>query len=362
MQIFLSIWREFKRQKANLFFTIFFPSILVFILGTMLEQWNTAEYEIPRMQIAYVAEEEYPAFEQFLTEAERRGMVSVRRGEPEEEVLSRIDKDLAAVITYDGVNRELTLHQGLDEVANRALHIMLQSYSSMEEAVILCYQNGVAVDLEQTTGNTEYVVAKKLGVDRSMIDYYAVAMLVMILFMGGSISGSVEFYDFKKQGLLNRVAITPVNKAKVFLLMIFGNIPMMALEIITIMFVSTFFFGAHYCANPAGNLMLMLCFFLTALAVNGFCALVGLLVPFNPTGLMMPISWIMLFLSGSFAKEVYIEGITEWMPIYRLQQAVFDLTLFGNYERILEVCFVATALSIVFIAAGAVVFNHVRHT
>lgn len=356
MQVFLSIWREFKRQKANLFFTIFFPVILIFILGTLLEQWNSAEYEIPEIKAAYVEKEEYPAFGQFLAQMEKEKMLSVVREENEAEALAKIDDEYAVVFAYE--DGKLILHQGTDTVINRAVHIMLEGYVSMEEAVIISYQNGVQVTFAEEEAQSEgYVKAKNLGVERKMMDYYAVCMLVMILFMGGSISSSVCLYEFRLSGLFNRVAVTPANKVKVFLLMVLGNCPMIAIEIGAIMFCSVFFFGAHYCVNFAGNLALVVFFLVLAIAVEAFGAVVGLFIKANPTAVMMPLCWIMMFFSGTFAKDIYIEGVSEWMPVYQIQQAVFDLTLFGKYDRVLQVGAVALVCSLVLLAAGAVLFG-----
>ena len=355
MQVFLYVWREFSRQKANLFFTVLFPTILVFILGTLLEQWNTAEYEIPDIHVAYVAEEPYPAFELFLEEAKEEGMLTFVTDVEKETALAEIDTVFSGVIEYDAAGRQLILHQGTDGVINRAMHISLQSYASMEEAVMLCYENGVQVDMAAFNNGGDYVIAKKLGVERSMIDYYAVCMLVMILFMGGSMSGGMQFYEFKTTGLFRRTRITPANKVKLFIQMLLGNIPSSIMEIVTIMFCSVFFFGGYYCADFVGNVVLFGYFFLIALTVNAVGAVVGLCVKANPTAILMPISWVILFLSGSFAN-IYIEGVTGYMPAYQIQQAAFDLTLFGNYEKILVTGGVAALCLAGCLVLGSILF------
>lgn len=356
MQIFLSVWKEFVRQKANLFFCIFFPSILIFVLGTLLEQWNIAEYEIPDIKVAYVAEEEYPALEQFLERMEEQGMLTVIKEEKEAEAIRKIDSEVLAVLKYDAASRAFILYQGANELANRTLHILLESYSSMEEAAVICYQNGVLVDMAQAEEAPVYVTTKKLGIERSMIDYYAVCMLVMILFMGGSIGSSMVFYEFRQSGLFRRVSITPANKVKQFLLMVLGTLPMVVIQIVVIMFCSIFFFGAHYCGDILGNLVLMLFFIAVALAVNAFGAVAGLLVHVNPSAVLMALNWIMMFFAGTFAKEIYIEGISNRMPMYQIQQAAFDLTLFGNYERVIRLGGIAVLCVVLFMAAGAWLF------
>lgn len=352
MQIFLAVWREFYRQKSNLFFTTLFPCILVFILGTMLEQWNISEYEIPKIHVAYAAQEEYPAFEQFLQETEAEGLLTVDWVQDEETALAQIDGFYTAVLIYDAKEERIDLYQGSDSVADRALHAILESYSGMEQAFVLSVQNGVFPETETWA---DYVRPKNLGVERSMIDYYAVAMLVMILFMGGGIGGAVNFYEFQKNGLFRRLVPTPAGRVKVFCLMVLGEMPMLAMEIGAVMLCSTVLFGAHYGKTFVDNLALIAFFGIVGMAVQTFSAVVGTAMRVNPTAVMMPLTWMILFFSGSFAR-IKIDGITQMMPAWQIQEAAFDLTLFGNYGRLLQVGGVCLVCCAVFAAAGAMMF------
>lgn len=356
MQIFLSVFREFKRQKANLFFCAVFPAVLVFILGTLLEQWNISDYEIPDIRVGYVAENKDFAFIQYMEALEGQGILTAERVADVSKETALPYGEFAAVIEYDAPGHQIILHQSPDKVINRALHIMLQGYVSMEKALTACYENGAMPDESFADNEEEYVIPKKLGVERSMIDYYAVAMLVMILFMGGGISGSVMFYEYRQGGLFNRVVTSPAKKIRVFLLMLLGNLPMAAIEIGTVMLCSTFLFGARYCRNFTENLILILYFFVVALMISAFGAVVGLIVKFNPTAIMMPLSWIMLFLGGSFSKEIFIDGISNRMPAWVIQQAAFDLTLFGNYDRVFWTGAWMILCFFLFLFLGAVLF------
>ena len=353
MQIFLAVWRGFYRQKANLFFTVFFPSILVFILGTLLEQWNISEYEIPEMRVAYVAEEGYPAFEQFLEEMETEGLLAVDRVPEKEAALERVGESYVAVIVYEPQERRIDIYQGSDSVADRALHAILEGYSGLERAVFLSVQSGVMPDMES---GADYVRPKNLGVERSMIDYYAVAMLVMILFMAGCIGGSTQIYEFRKNGLYRRVVASPAGKVKVFCLMVLGNLPMVAVEIGAVMLCSVVLFGAHYGKTLTDNLALLLFFGIAGMTLVAFGSIVGTVVRVNPTAVMMPLSWAILFFAGSFAR-IKIDGITQLMPAWQIQEAVFDLTLFGNYGRLLRVGGVCVICFAIFVAVGAVLFQ-----
>lgn len=356
--MFLGVWREFHRQKANLFFTVLFPSILVFILGTLLEQWNISEYAVPKMQVAYVAGEPYPAFEQFLREMEAQGLLTVEWVQEKETALEKIDEEYVAVLVYEPKENRLDLYQGADSVADRTLHAILEGYSGLEQAIMLSVQSGETFDI---TKQADYIKPKELGVERSMIDYYAVAMLVMILFMGCSIAGGTAVYDFKNNGLLERVAVTPVSKAKIFCMMVLGHFPMVAIEIGAVMISSVALFGAHYGKTAAENLMLLLYFGIVGMTLVAVGSLAGIVVRVNPVAVMMPVSWMILFFSGSFAR-IKVDGITQVMPAWHIQEAVFDLTLFGNYGRLLYVGGICLVCCIVFVALGAAMFSGKRGT
>lgn len=353
MQIFLAVWRSFYRQKSNLFFVVVFPSILVFILGTLLEQWNISEYDIPKMCVAYVAAEDYPAFEQFLAEMEREELFTVDRVETKEEALGQLEEHYTAVLVYEAEESRIDFYQSSEGVTGMTLHTILEGYAALEEAAILSLQNGVVPGIPS---DSNYIVPKNLGVERSMLDYYAVCMLVMILFMGGGMSAGMSFYEYRKNGLFLRMAQTPIGKIKAFFMMVLGNLPMIALEIGSVMICSVAVFGAHYCGNLLDNLALILFFAIAGGAVVSFSAIAGLALRINPTGLMLPVSWVLLFFSGSFAR-IKMGNIQQYMPPWQIQEAAFDLTLFGNYGRILQVGGVCLLCSILFCVAGAAVFH-----
>ena len=65
----------------------------------------------------------------------------------------------------------------------------------------------------------------------------------------------------------------------------------------------------------------------------------------------------MLFFSGSFSKEIYIEGFSNYLPPYLIQQAAFELTLFGNRTAAAQVIAVSSVILAVFTILGAVKFN-----
>ena len=334
MQIFLAVWREFYRQKSSFIFTILFPVAMVFILGTLLEQWNVAEYKVPTLHVAYVTEQEDPALNQYLEQLSSENILKFTRCLSLDEALQELGKTYCAIVENKREMNQVIIHQGNDEIANRTLHILFRSFTSMEQAVQKAYESGVNIKEYENLKDSDYIQTKKLGIERTMIDYYAVSMIVMILFMGVSIGAGSTFYEFRKKGLESRVSVSPEKKLKIFVMMVLGNLPMILLMIFSIMFCSVTFFGAKYAVGVGANIVLILYFVLLAMTVNAFGAIVGLLVKTEPTIVLLPICWVLLFFGGSFANTVDFGMLTRVMPTNIVQQAVFDLTLFGNYERI----------------------------
>jgi ABC-2 type transport system permease protein len=97
--------------------------------------------------------------------------------------------------------------------------------------------------------------------------------------------------------------------------------------------------------------------FCTGLAVSAVALVIGLAVRFSPIPLIMMIAWPMLFLSGTFSKEISIPGFSDYLPPAIIQQAAFDLTLFGQDGRCLTVLTISIAIILVATALGAALFN-----
>ena len=66
--------------------------------------------------------------------------------------------------------------------------------------------------------------------------------------------------------------------------------------------------------------------------------------------------WALLFFSGSFSKQVFIEGLGDKLP-YIVQQAAFRLTLYGENNGALAVIAVSLAVTVAVSLIGAAIFR-----
>ncbi|MDE6763988.1 MAG: ABC transporter permease [Oscillospiraceae bacterium] len=339
-----------------MFFTIFFPSVCVFFLGTFLEKVEASDGAVGELSVVYSVENgdmfSASAFENFIHGLESDGTLTTEKVSEME--AQNFDSDVcSASVVLDG--SDIVIYKGKDRIKNRTVKAIFDSYSKTASA----YMSAAAVDPMALTGiklsGESFIQSKDLGTNRSMMDYYAVTMAVMIIFMGSCISGAsayTEEYDFFT---IDRLNISTVSKSKIYFGKIIGNMPMIIIQIASVILSSTLLFGAKYCNAPGLNLLLIAMFISVSLAALSVGVLINLLWPKIPApSVITPLMWVMMFLSGTFQKDIHINGFSEKLPIYAVQSAAFDLTVFSRTEKTVSVIIVSLITFAVIVAAGAV--------
>ena len=356
LSIILNSVRSFLRSGPNLFFTIFFPSVCVFFLGTFLEKVEASDYAVGELSIAYSSESgdmfSASAFENFIQGLVSEGTLDAEKVSAEE--VKNFDSSVySAAVLLDGA--DITVYNGTDSIKNRAVKAMFDSYSKTASA----YMSAVSVNPMSLTSislsGESFVQSKDLGTNRSMMDYYAVTMAVMIMFMGSCISGATTYTEEHELSTINRLDISLVSKIQIYFGKIIGNLPMVIIQIAAVMLASTVFFGAKYCKSLGLNLLLIAMFVSVSLAALAVGVLINLFLPKIPaTSVIMPLLWVMMFLSGTFQKDIHIDGFSEYLPPYAVQSAAFDLTVFSRTEKAVGIIIVSLITFAVTVAVGAV--------
>lgn len=362
IQVLIKECKETFRDKANLFFILLFPSLLVCLLGNLLTFMDKADNTVGSIDIAYVVETTDPAgvasIESFLESMAGNSSIHLQQTSDIEQAKAQVSAgELTAAVVFEQPLR-VSLFEGSDHTKNRALQSVFTAFSQTAGAVNTVLHNAPEQVHNLSTGESEssFVQQKDLGVNRTMLDYYAVAMTVMILFMGG-MGGALSFQLERKGGTVNRLFISPKNKVSLYLQKVLGAVPQAVLQVGIVMLTSTLLFGAHYAASWQHNLLLFSMFFVCGLSVIAVCSIVGLFLRANAMLVLMPIFWAVMFISGTFSKEIYIEGLTPYSPIYLIQNAAFDLTVFGRTGQALTVLGVCAVLFVAALGIGAAIFS-----
>lgn len=235
---------------------------------------------------------------------------------------------------------------------------MLNSFIAVSDTYYKIASTDPSLLMNTDTDNEKsFVEQDGLGVTRSMMDYYAVSMAVMMIFMSHMIMGSTALKDEERIFTLQRLYLSPVGKVKLFFGKLIGILPSAVIGNAVIMLFSVFVFGAKYCDSFIGNLILFLLFSCCSLAAIAVGMLIGVLIKIPAESIVIPLTWALLFFSGSFAKQAFIEGFSDKLPPYIVQQAAFRLTLYGESDSALAVIAVCLAVTVAVSLIGAAIFR-----
>lgn len=358
--IILNQFRAFMRSGGGLFFALFFPSLCTFFLGTFLEKIDVSDAAVGEISVAYCTENadaiSAAAFEEFILGLEKDGVIIAEKISSEQ--ASEVAKNNSAAVVMDG--SDITIYCGNNDIKNRTVKALLDSYVQVSGT----YMAAASVDpaalmnIRDTDTDESYVRGKDFGKSRTMMDYYAVSMAVMIVFMGSCMSGANAYSDEHNYCTMTRLEASPVSRMKIYIGKIIGSMPMLILQISAIMLTSTLLFGAKYCSTVGGNIMLAVMLICCSMAALAAGMLLNLLLPKVPApAILMPVIWMMLFYSGVFARPIKIEGFSDILPPYLMNQAAFDLTVFSRYEKAVQVTICALIIFAVLACIGALKIN-----
>jgi ABC-2 type transport system permease protein len=298
--------------------------------------------------------------EAFLSSLDEADAIEIRKYKSYEACQKAVDsgeEDVAIIFTSP---LKIDVIEGKDILKNRATLLISEGFSREYSTMLIAMRNStevlpetvqsakvaVVTDAAAESEIRKYTEIESAGVDRSMLDYYAVAMVIMIAFIGNGISGATDFFNGRRTGVLSRTCATPLRRSEIITGFIGARVLQSALQAVCVMVPAMLFFGVNYADKWQNNILLLAFFILLGGAVSSICACIGILIKFDPYMPIMAIMWVMLLLSGAFWTEVNIPHLSEFLLPRIAQQAAFDLTVFGRHGQIL-ICMAACVAVIV---------------
>lgn len=356
LHVILNEIRSCFRSGSTLFFSILFPTLCTVILGTLLENVDVADETVGKLNVAYYIENggHYAQpFEEFMLALDEEGVVTAEKINADE--LDNIAEKYSAAVELNGT--EIIIYNGKTAVQNRTVKALVDGYNQNAGAYMAVAEKDPQVLGNIKISDESLVEPKDFGRTRTMMDYYAVAMTVVIIFFGAMIAGA-STYSGEFPRTLDRLNISPVSATKIYFGKIIGLLPLVLAQVGTVMVCSTAFFGAHFCTTLGGNMLLFAMFICASLASLAFGVLLNLAFPkMNSWAVLMPINWVMLFYSGAFRQDIAIKGVSDYFPPRLILDAAFDLTVFSRTERASSVIIWSLAIFAVLIFLGWIKVN-----
>lgn len=360
LHVILNEIRSCFRSGTTIFFSILFPSLCVFFLGTLLENIEVSDSVVGELNVAYCIENSgysEDAFEQFLLSLEEENVLNAEKITAGE--LEKACEKYSAAIKLDG--SEIMIYNGTSAVKNRTVKALIDGYNQTAAAYMTVAQTNPQALGGIELSDDSFVQPHDFGRTRTMMDYYAVTMTVVIVFFGSCIAGASSYSEEYMNNTINRLNVAPTSRTAVYFGKVVGYLPLVLVQVGTVMILSTLFFGAHYCDTLGGNLLLFAMFVCASLALLSIGVLANLFFPkMQPWAILMPIIWVMLFFSGAFQMDIKIEGVTDYLPSRIILNAAFDLTVFSRTDRAVSVTAWSLGIFAALIAIGYIKVNSRR--
>lgn len=361
IQIFIKETKEFLRDISNVFFYLIFPVLLVFLLGNLLSKLDAPEEAIGEVKIHYMVETEEVAdiiaIEGFIQSVSDEQSIVFEKSEDinTSKVLVK-ENEITSVILFKNNPLEIHIYEGTNRIKNRTINAMMNGFSQINKAVKLIVETNPQALINQVDEETDFIRQKDLGINRTMLDYYAITMMTMTSFTS-ILLGAYCLISERQNKTIRRLKIAPISQVKLFLSKVFGLLPQVILQISILMILSVVIFGANYASNLLDNLYLFFMFLVVTFTIITIGAVYGMFFDAHPMATLMPIVWIMMFISGTYTKELVIDGVTQLMPAYIIQEAAFDLAIFGRYEKANMIIVICIVISIIMMSIGAIGFT-----
>jgi ABC-2 type transport system permease protein len=195
LQIMTQDFRTLLRDRGNLFFTLLFPTLMVFLLGNLLANMDDADAAIGTLTIQYAIETEDPlalaSIMPFLSELSNSDEFRVARAQDIEAAKALAARDAITAAVRFTQPLAVHLYTGSDGTKNRAVASVFSVFSQQSGVMYALMEAAPQNLLGASMGDGEALVQQKdLGVSRSMLDYYAITQTIMILLMGGVVNAS----------------------------------------------------------------------------------------------------------------------------------------------------------------------------
>lgn len=346
-QIIMNEFKSYIRNPFIIAVLLFFPLIMIFILGNLVETAQTADPAIGTVIIGYTSDS--IDLEHSNTNASIKFMPLSQTEGPLKLAEEEIDGYL------DLSNEEYKIYEGPSIIINNVLKSIANGMLLHKDAATVIAQNTGSLS-NLTINKSEYTIKRDLDVNMSMFDYYVIAMTIMTGVFS-SLAASMTFTQERNNRTMNRLITSPMNKAKIFFAKCLGQIPFAVLQVSLILVFSSIAYGTRYASSFWGNVLLFLMLVMTGVVSDIIGVVISLVCRRSMAVAIFIGGWVLLLFSGIFAKMLAIEPFCNYLAPYLIRCAAFDLTLFGNYSPALSILLTECLLSILLIMAGGFIFG-----
>ena len=350
---FKSDIKTFTRSKATLFWTLFFPIMLILIFGAIFTGSADVEYKLVVRDF-----DNSVTSNQMLEIFNQTGLIEVEIVDfPEDtDVIAYIqDNDLTRLLVIpEGFEQTIGMvMSGIDEDAKINISFYYdQSEQSTNSIVRSVISNVIqSMNMNQSGGKEIIVIEDKETItgDFGFIDFFLPGMIGFTI-MQTCIYGSLERNTkFRKDGILRKLLTTPITRTEwIFSKMLF-QLFLSFVSAILIILVGIVLFDL----NININFFMIVLIIATSFLFTGMGMMIGRFVKDEESAGMAggAVTFPMMFLAGTFfpleQMDPILQTIAKVLPLYYVNEGLRDAMI---YLKTADVIFY-TSVTLIFAAA-----------
>lgn len=401
LYVFSALLKNWLRSRTGVFFSFLFPVVLLLIFGTVFGG-GTQKYDLWVQNLDLENGGASTLSSAFISSLENSGIFSVKNLSPYENVLNWIRKNpsftqrrvllIPENFGKSVVSKGIYLRTGM--ILNTLELILTQYRNTMNENQLSAVENGkialeewmdflktenasllllmeegdpaapiisgaihslVQVFSNSVLGSEQVIEVRSITLtERSLkaADYYMPGYLAAFIMANGVIGVASMTSEFRRNGILKRMAATPLRKRSWILANLLLQVFLAFSLAVVMILLSHLLFGTQGIPNLLSVLLLLL-------GTVAFCAmgitLGGVIKDVEAaTAAGNLIAFPMMFLSGAFwpveMMPGFMQTIARCMPLYYFHEGLRQAMIFGNAADSLPSLLVLAFLSLVFVS------------
>jgi ABC-2 type transport system permease protein len=325
--------RTFFREKAALFFTFFFPIMLMVLFGLIFQNQGNVNYDI------HIQDQDDSFwshnFTHTLGKIKGITVITVGKGENADRYMKDHDINFMLIIPK-GYNDTINARFGYDPNATFNFTVKFdpsdssaQVKLSLLNVVVQQMNKGIsgAKDTLGVHGNS--IVSKKF----TYIEFF-IPGLIGLSVMTSAVFGSIaDENEYKQKGIIRKLSTTPITRGEWILSTMIYQLFLAGISTVLVLVVGYIAFGAILILN----IYLPVIVVATAFAFSGLGMLLGRLAKDAQSAVALAnvITFPMMFLSGSFFPMEQMPGFLQTfakvLPLYYVNQGLRESMIFDNF-------------------------------
>ena len=307
----LAMAKGFFRDKMSVFFAILFPLMFLVLFGGLLADVGTSKSDVIQIGSVAILDDAPPEAREALKEA-----LTINKSDDEAAALKKVRiGDTDAVVKQVG-DEVKVFYSRADQVKAATVQGTFQGIVQSANIGASGQPPRFALDLRQVEDES-----------LSTIQFVTPGLLGWAIAMGATFGAAVNLVAWRKNGLLRRLRLAPINTSTVVLARVVISLTIAAVQSIIFVALGMVFFGLQLTGSWPMMIPLL---FVGTLAFMAIGLLAGSVskTEEGAIGLANFVILPMAFLSGSFfpldGAPTWLQAIGNLLPLKHLNDGMFD--------------------------------------